>query len=393
MSFKKLFPTIALFLVLLHLISCSGCPGQETGESGSEAAPSGSSKESVVESSTESLSEDEPSSGESDPSGSVPGKNSSETENTTESETSESESDSDDSSESESETEPESTTEPPHVHKLEFTAGVYPTCTEPGHYEYYRCSGCGACFFDKDMQVPFSSFDEIVIPPTGHKMIYHPSDSPDCDEVGVVTPYYECENCGNWFFDDQGLQLVEDHEALVTTGSHQLSHVEGIEPSCKNFGVKEHWKCAICFRRFYDEKAEQPVEDPEKDLVIEALPHDLQKVDTAEATCGQDGVKTVHYQCKACGSRFYDEKGEEPADPKDVIIPATGEHDLEHVPEREATETEDGMKEHWRCKVCGGLFLDEKGEKPVKSQEELVIPKKNSGEESSSETENSTEQK
>ena len=391
MKHKHLLSFTALLLVLLLLSSCAGCPGQRTQESGSEAVPSGSSGEHVSESSTEASSEKEPESSETKPSETE----SSSTKDSTEpDQSSESESEPDESdTETESETESEPTTEPPHVHKLEFTAGVYPTCTEPGHYEYYRCSECGACFFDRDMQSPISSFDETVIPPTGHKLVYHPSDSPDCDEIGVVTAYYECENCGNWFFDDQGLQLVEDHEALVTTGSHQLSHVEGIEPSCKNFGVKEHWKCAICFRRFYDEKAEQPVADPEKDLVIEALPHDLQKVDTAEATCGQDGVKIVHYQCKACGSRFYDEKGEEPADPKDVIIPATGEHDLEHVPEKEATETEDGMKEHWRCKVCGGLFLDEKGEKPVKSQEELVIPKKNSGEESSSETENSTEQK
>ena len=383
MSFKKLFPIITLFLVLLFLSSCTGCTGEETGESGSEAAPSGSSKESVVESSTESLSEDEPSSGESDPSGSDPGKNTTETESTSESESSES--DPADSSESESETEPESTTEAPHVHTLEFTAGVYPTCTEPGHYEYYRCSGCGACFFDKDMKSPISSFDEIVIPPKGHKLVFHPSDAPDCDEIGVVTAYYECENCGNWFYDDQGLQLVEDHAALVTTGSHQLSHVEGVEPSCKNFGVKEHWKCAICFRRFYDEKAEKPVEDPEKDLVIDALPHELEKVEAADPTCVDDGVK-AHYICKSCGSLFYDEKAEEPVkDPKDVVDPATGVHDLEHVPEKEATETEEGVKEHWRCKVCGELFYDDRGEKPVKSEKELVIPKKETAGEPSSE--------
>lgn len=40
-------------------------------------------------------------------------------------------------------------------------------------------------------------------------------------------------------------------------------------------------------------------------------------------------------------------------------------HILEAFPAKEATEEADGNKEHWRCKLCGSLFLDGQGKEPT----------------------------
>ena len=379
MKSKKLLLISVFLLSLLLLTSAAACRSRKTGESGSEAVSSERREEGIGETGTEEPSSEiqnsseAPDTSESEPaevSASEPSEQSTVPEPDEESTSGPDET----VSETPSETASEAPTEPVHVHTLEFTAGVYPSCTEAGHYEYYRCSGCGSCFFDQAMTRPISSMDETVIPATGHKLSFHPATAPDCDEVGVLKAYYECENCGNWYFDEAASEPAENHDEIVTTGRHQLSHVAGIEASCTRLGVKEHWKCAICYRRFYDSEAKKPVEDPEKDLVIEVIPHDPEPVAEVPATCSQEGKK-AHFACSMCGALFLDQKAEERVkDSKELVIAATGKHQLEAVSETDATEDKEGVKAHFVCKECGALFLDEKAEKPV-TEEELVIPK------------------
>ena len=51
---------------------------------------------------------------------------------------------------------------------------------------------------------------------------------------------------------------------------------------------------------------------------------------------------------------------------------------LVKVVAKNATTTETGLKEHWKCENCGTLYADESGTK-VTTSEEVVIPKISSG--------------
>ena len=55
-----------------------------------------------------------------------------------------------------------------------------------------------------------------------------------------------------------------------------------------------------------------------------------------------------------------------------------GKHVLVKVVAKNATTTETGLKEHWKCENCGTLYADESGTK-VTTSEEVVIPKISSG--------------
>ena len=91
--------------------------------------------------------------------------------------------------------------------------------------------------------------------------------------------------------------------------------------------------------------------------------HDLPNAFTVdkEATCLVAGSQSKH--CTRC-----DEKCEITA------IAATG-HNLVKVDAKEATTTEAGNKEHWKCEKCGTLYADENGTTEI-SEAEVTIPKK-----------------
>ena len=380
------FPLTALFLsMLLLLSSCSGCPGRRNEESGSESMPESGSRITVESTGTE---EEPPESETPESTGGKPGddkQNSPVSEHTKDEDESgrEDRDDSgketdgsgseDDSESTEEEKSTEETTAPPHVHSLSLVPGVFPTCTEAGHFEYYLCSGCGACYYDAGAARYIESPEEIVIPPAGHKLKLHPADVIDCNERGLIRPYYECEVCGLCFLDEAASERVEDLASLESDGSHQLSHVEEMLPTCRRIGVKEHWKCAICYHYFYDAEAKEEVENPDRDLIIPTLPHDLEKVEKKEPGCTEDGEE-AHYCCKNCKELFLDEKAEKPvADKKELVIAAAG-HKLVKTEKKEATKDAEGNEEYYTCSACGKMFSDPEGKDEI-TESDILIPR------------------
>ena len=60
----------------------------------------------------------------------------------------------------------------------------------------------------------------------------------------------------------------------------------------------------------------------------------------------------------------------------DMSLAAIGytEHSFAHVEKVAATESKEGVKEHYRCTECGDLFLDENGTTPA-TEDNLKIAK------------------
>ena len=204
---------------------------------------------------------------------------------------------------------------------------------------------------------------------------------------------------------------VQEYPTQLWTHEHTLTHVPAVKAECEKDGNEEYWKCSQCYAVFADaEGSEQLDEIP----VIPALGHDYQrKADDLH----RDGSAKYHLECTRCGKRgasgtvaahthffppaqitprksatctksgvyatckcniceltFYCKEFDKwiyLSQPTDVIIKALG-HDIVKVEYAAPTCTEDGSREHWRCKRCGNTFADAAGTTPYNG--ETVIP-------------------
>ena len=104
--------------------------------------------------------------------------------------------------------------------------------------------------------------------------------------------------------------------------------------------------------------------------------HALVEVAEVPATCDKDGVKT-HWKCKDCGGLYLDEGMKTPVtDPNTLVIAKLG-HKATHVPAKPATVEAEGVVEHWYCAVCNTYFADAKLTKTMTKAETILakLPK------------------
>ena len=143
-----------------------------------------------------------------------------------------------------------------------------------------------------------------------------------------------------------GKEVVEDTPAK----GHTAVTDAAVAPTCTEPGKTEGSHCSVC-----DEvlTAQQ---------TVNALGHDMGEFEqTTAPTCTAKGVKTA--TCKREGCNHTETQD----------IPAKG-HTLEKVEKVAATESKEGVKEHYRCTECGDLFLDENGTTPA-TESDLKIAK------------------
>lgn len=98
---------------------------------------------------------------------------------------------------------------------------------------------------------------------------------------------------------------------------------------------------------------------------VKIAAHGLTHVDANAATCTENG-NTEYWKCtnKKCGKLFADEDGTKTVTVEDVTLKATG-HDLEATAQKDATCTEDGHEEYWKCEECGYLSSDREGRNEI----------------------------
>ena len=153
--------------------------------------------------------------------------------------------------------------------------------------------------------------------------------------------------------------------------AHSLEKTDAKEATCTEDGNKEFWYCPVCKQFFSDEKGLNAI--AEKDTVIPATGHKLEKAEAKEATCTEDG-SIEYWTCSVCDKCFSDAEGTTEIEKSATVIPAAG-HVMSHVEAKEATTEENGNKEYWTCSVCEKYFSDSEGKTEI-TQEEIIIPKK-----------------
>ena len=128
---------------------------------------------------------------------------------------------------------------PEHTHSPKLAAAKEPTCTAPGAKEHYECS-CGSWFWDAAGKSVISNHADAIIKPLGHKMNVVTAKAATCTADGINW-HVECENCGNWYWDIYGSNLIADHSKLITKAyGHKWSEWEVVKAATETEeGLKE----------------------------------------------------------------------------------------------------------------------------------------------------------
>lgn len=69
-----------------------------------------------------------------------------------------------------------------------------------------------------------------MIPALGHQMEYHEKNEPNCI-YGGMEAYYYCNNCYQYFLDQEGTQIVEEADLMIPTEpqNHTMRYIEDMK--------------------------------------------------------------------------------------------------------------------------------------------------------------------
>ena len=164
-----------------------------------------------------------------------------------------------------------------------------------------------------------------------------------------------CKNC----------TATKDSEVIQAL-DHNLEKIEKEEATCTEGGYEGYWSCTNCQKLFADEGGTTEILSP---VEIPAYGHALEKTEKKEGTCVKPGYES-YWKCKTCQKLFADEGGTTEISGA-IEIPSQG-HVLEKTERKEATCTEGGYESYWKCKTCQKLFADEGGTTEI--SEPIKIP-------------------
>lgn len=268
------------------------------------------------------------------------------------------------------------------------------TCTEDGNIGYWYSAIYGNYYFaDPNGR---EIIDDVLLPKSNHKIVHLDAKNPTCAEVGNVDCYY-CENCHKHFEDENGeIELINWSIAKLP---HDLTHHAGIPATCEEDGVLEHWTCAnepgviygdeLCLftlettvieahgHAYLDTSYEWKAIDGGFECVATIKCVNCEKAITEtkvatktlirEATCEKDGL--ISYSVTFDNPMFS-------AQTKLISVPKIA-HTYTFVAQVEATEQQDGIKEHYICNDCNKYFIkDGETYKEVQFSELIIKFKK-----------------
>ena len=166
--------------------------------------------------------------------------------------------------------------------------------------------------------------------------------------------HFKCNVCGDLFADAGGVNSLTEEDVKIPAGHEYGDLVPKQEPTCKQTGMRAHYKCSVC-KKYLDESK---IEKTEAELTIPVNPnaHDFGAwIEEVPATCVVTGTKG-HKDCNRC-NKHYDKSGNEITD---LTIHTNDNHDWNAwVSNGDGTHTrtckrDSGHKENGTCSGGNG---------------------------------------
>lgn len=215
------------------------------------------------------------------------------------------------------------------------------TCTEKGETTY-TCSKCGETKTEED------------IPAKGHAKVLKKTDAiPATCTTGGNDAYWTCPDCGTYFSDEGGKNVIEKDSWIKEKLGHKYTD-ESLSVTWDEDGKSAHIRltCANGCGKPWEEDV--------------TLDNGITAAVKTPATCTEVGTTT--YTAKVTNPTT----GKDLTAAKDVQdIPALG-HDMTQVAAKAATCTEDGNNEYYVCKRCNNVFKDALGNDSTTVEAETI---------------------
>lgn len=145
--------------------------------------------------------------------------------------------------------------------------------------------------------------------------------------------------------------------AVWEESPHQLSLIQEEKATCEKDGVKKHYLCTECGKKFIETSDGTKIEVTSDDQLVLPMGHDLQHVQEVKASCEKDGVKE-HYVCSECGKKFIETNDGimvEVTSDDQLVLPKGHVFGTWQEAIESTTETE-GTMAHKDCEICGKHF-------------------------------------
>lgn len=134
-----------------------------------------------------------------------------------------------------------------------------------------------------------------------HELISVSEKAATCTENGVKA-HYECEGCKKKFKDKEGLEEITDASWLVIPKGHHFGEwKEEVPSTCAKTGTKAHKTCTVCNKHFDKDGVNEIT-----DLTIAINPNGHrfgEWQDEIAATTEKEGIK-AHKTCEECKKHF-----------------------------------------------------------------------------------------
>ena len=251
-------------------------------------------------------------------------------------------------------------------HNYKSVAAKDATCTEAGNKSYRECSRCGK-MLEGTSGTTETTADKIKISALGHTMQKTDASEATCTKAGN-NEYYTCDRCHKVYKDAAGATETTVEEEMLAALGHDMKKADASAATCTENGNNEYYTCDRCHKVYKD--AAGATETTVEEEMLAALGHDMKKADASAATCTENG-NNEYYTCDRCHKVYKDAAGAAETTVEKETIPANG-HNMKRVDKHDATCTEDGHEEYWRCAECGYLSSDSEGQNEISNP--VLIP-------------------
>ncbi len=240
-------------------------------------------------------------------------------------------------------------------HDIVYVEANAPTCYEEGNIEHWYCKVC-ECFWQDEALTQVTNSKNVIIPVTHAGLVHFDAVEPGCHYDGNIE-YWYCADC-ECFWQDELLRQITNAKNVVlpAVGSENVQHVEAKAPTCYEEGNIEYWYCADCEQFWQDEALTQLTNS--KNVIIGATHANVVHFDAVEPGCHYDG-NIEYWYCADCEGFWQDELLREVTNSKNVVLPALGSENVQHVEAKDPTCYADGNIEYWTCADCEKVWQDE----------------------------------